>query len=141
MPTPTAAPRPPGERVRFLDHDGLRVVLLDFEGITDPEQGIAAAEEAKAFIGARLAADGTHYTLTDVRRTRYDRKIVEAFKELTTHNRPYIRAAAVISDSALHRAAISMIAIVSRRRLEVFATPEEGLRYIAEEHRKATRGG
>lgn len=126
---------PRAQRVRFLDNDGHRVILLDFVGITDTAEGVSAAEQAKSFIG-RLEPDGSHYTLTDVRRTRYDRKIIEAFQDLTAHNRPYIRAAAVVSDSAMHRAAISMIAIVSRRRLEVCATREAALEYLAAEHRK-----
>jgi hypothetical protein len=139
VPATSPDPAPAGQRVRFLDAGGQRLILLDFAGITDSGDGIDAAAEAKAFI-ARLAPDGSHYTLTDVRRTRYDRRIVEAFKELTVHNRPYVRAAAIVSDSALHRAAISMIAIVSRRRLEVFATREAAIRYLAEQHREATTG-
>jgi hypothetical protein len=118
--------------VRFLDHRGLRVVLLDFEGITDVQEGLAAVAEAKAFV-AKLRPDGSECTLTDVRNTRYNKEIVEAFKQLTVHNRPYMRAAAVISDSSLHRVAISMIAVFSRRKLGVFATPEEGLAYLEAE--------
>ena len=46
-------------RVRFLDHDGLRVILLDFLGITDIAEGLAAAEEARRFI-SQLTPDVTH---------------------------------------------------------------------------------
>ena len=105
-------------------------MLLDFVGITGTAAGVAAAEEAQAFV-ARLPRDGSHFTLTDVRETVYDRQIVEAFKRLTAHNRPYVRAAAVVTDSKLHRAAISMIAIVSRRKLAVFETREAALEYLA----------
>ena len=123
------------QRVRFLDHRGLRVVLLDFEGITETEEGLAAVAEAKGFV-ARLAPDGSACTMTDVRNTRYNKEIVEAFKALTVHNRPYMRAAAVISDSGLHRVAISMISVFSRRKLGVFATREEGLAYLEGEMRR-----
>lgn len=133
---PTAMPLTDSrQRARFLDHRGLRVVLLDFEGITDPPEGLAAVAAAKAFI-AKLPADGSACTLTDVRNTRYNKEIVEAFKDLTVHNRPYVRAAAVISDSSLHRAAIAMISVFSRRKLGVFATREEGLAYLADQMRR-----
>jgi hypothetical protein len=82
---------------------------------------------------AQQTADGSHYTLTDVTRTRYDRQIVERFKEFTTHNRPYVRAAAVVSDSGIHRAAISMLALFSRRRLTVFDTRAAALVWLAEQ--------
>ena len=117
-------------RFRMLDHDGRPVVLLDFSGITDREEGLAAVSSARSFV-ATLPRDGSHRTLTDVRRTRYDRSIVEAFKGLTEHNRPYVRAAAVVSDSAIHRAAITMIAIFSGRKLAVFDTREGALEYLA----------
>lgn len=122
--------QPQPERARFIDHNGQRVILLDFSGITDPEVGLTEVARARAFI-ARQKPDGSHFTLTDVTRTRYDRKIVEAFKEMTVHNRPFIKAAAIVSDSALHRAAISMIAVFSRRRLEVVDSREKGLTWLA----------
>lgn len=127
-----AAPSPPSEseRFRMLQHAGRPVVLLDFTGITDRDEGLAAVDRARAFVAA-LPCDGSHLTLTDVRRTRYDRTIVEAFKELSEHNRPYVRAAAVVSDSAIHRAAITMIALFSRRKLAVFDTREAALEYLA----------
>ena len=39
---------------------------------------------------------------------------------MTAANRPIVRAAAIVSDSSIHRAAISMIALFSRRKLQVF---------------------
>ena len=119
----------PPQRTRFLDNAGQRIILLDFEGITDIEVGLAVVAEARAFIG-RLKPDGSHFTLTDVTRTTYNRRIVDAFKEMTVHNRPFIKAAAIVSDSSLHRAAISMIAIFSRRRLEVFGARDEALAWL-----------
>ena len=56
---------------------------------------------------------------------------MDAFKVLTVHNRPFIKAAAIVSDSGLHRAAISMITVISRRRLEVFSTRDEALAWLA----------
>ncbi|HEX2779999.1 MAG TPA: hypothetical protein VHM30_10895, partial [Gemmatimonadaceae bacterium] len=58
------APAKAGPRVRFLDHGSLRVILLDFEGITDVAEALAAVAEARAFVG-RQTPDGSHYTLTD----------------------------------------------------------------------------
>lgn len=117
-------------RTRFLDNAGQRIILLGFEGIHDEATGLAVVAEAREFIG-RLRPDGSHFTLTDVTRTTYNRKIVEAFKELSLHNRPYVKAAAIVSDSALHRAAISMIAVISRRKLEVFDTRTAALAWLA----------
>jgi hypothetical protein len=118
------------DRVRFIEHQGKRIVLLDFAGITDPDQGLAAVAEATRFIGAQPVGGGT-LTLTDVTDTRYDRKIVEAFKEMTARNRPIVKAAAIVSNSSLHRAAIGMIALFSRRKLEVFDSRAQALDWLA----------
>ena len=118
------------DRVRFIEHKGKRIVLLDFVGIVDPQQGLAAVAEATRFIGAQPVGGNT-MTLTDVTDTRYDRKIVEAFKEMTARNRPIVKAAAIVSDSSLHRAAISMIALFSRRKLEVFDSRAQALEWLA----------
>lgn len=118
------------DRVRFIDHKGKRIILLDFAGIIDPAQGLAAVAEAARFIGAQPVGGDT-LTLTDVTDTRYDRKIVEAFKEMTARNRPIVKAAAIVSNSSLHRAAISMIALFSRRKLEVFDSRAQALDWLA----------
>lgn len=121
-------------RVRFLEHEGVRIVLLDFEGIKDPEVGVAMAATAKAFF-ARLKPDGTNLSLTDVRDTRYDKRVVDAFKDLTVHNKPYVRAAAVVTNSVIHKAAIALVALFSGRRLQVFESREPAIDYLVAEYR------
>ena len=118
-------------RARFLDHEGQRIILFDFSGITDTTAALAAVDGAQAFMARQAVPDGSNLTLTDVTQTRYDRQIVERFKGFTAHNRPYVRAAAIVSDSSIHRAAISMLALVSKRRLTVFETRDAALRWLA----------
>jgi hypothetical protein len=118
------------DRVRFIEHKGRRIILLDFAGIVESNEGLAAVAEATTFIGAQPVGGGT-MTLTDVTDTRYDRKIVEAFKEMTAKNRPIVKAAAIVSNSSLHRAAVSMIALFSRRKLEVFDSRSLALDWLA----------
>jgi hypothetical protein len=117
------------DRVRFIEHKGKRIVLLDFAGIVDIEDGLAAVAEATKFIGAQPAGGDT-MTLTDVTDTRYDRAIVDALKEMTARNRPIVKAAAIVSNSPLHRAAINTIALFSRRKLEVFESRPHALDWL-----------
>jgi len=72
------------DRVRFIEHKGKRIALLDFSGMTDVESGLATIADATSFI----------------------------------------------SNSSLHRAAISMIAIFSRRKLEVFDSRPDALDWL-----------
>jgi hypothetical protein len=118
------------DRVRFIEHKGKRIILLDFSGMTDPVQGLAVVAEATRFIGSQPVGGGT-LTLTDVTETVYTREIIEAFKEMTVKNRPFVKAAAIVSNSTLHRAAISMVALFSRRKLEVCDTRAQALDWLA----------
>ena len=118
------------DHARFIEHKGKRIILLDFAGVVDLDQGLAAVAEATRFIATQPVGGGT-LTLTDVTDTRYDRKIVDAFKEMTARNRPIVKAAAIVSNSSLHRAAISMIALFSRRKLEVFDSRVLALDWLA----------
>jgi hypothetical protein len=118
------------DRVRFIEHKGKRIILLDFSGMVDPVAGMAVIAEATRFIGAQPVGGAT-LTLTDVTDTRYTREIIEAFKKMTVQNRPIVKAAAIVSNSALHRAAISMVALFSRRKLEVCDSRAQALDWLA----------
>ena len=118
------------DRIRFIEHKGKRIVLCDYSGITDVDEGLREIATARRFIGA-LPADGTVMTLSDVRDTRYDRRIVDAMKEMAVANRPIVKAAALVSNSPLHQAAINMIAFFSRRKLHVFADRDTALDWLA----------
>jgi hypothetical protein len=115
--------------VRFIDHKGKRVILLDFANIVSVDVGLAAVAEAAQFIGGQ-PKDGTSLTLTDATGTIYDRKIIDALRAMTEANRPIVKAAAVVSDSAIHRAAATMLAIVTRRKLEIFPTRAGALDWL-----------
>jgi hypothetical protein len=118
------------DRVRFVEHQGKRIILLDFSGMTDAVQGLAVIAEATRLIGTQPVGGGT-LTLTDVTDTIYTRQIIEAFKEMTIRNRPFVKAAAIVSNSTLHRAAIGMVALFSRRKLEVCDSRAQALDWLA----------
>lgn len=114
---------------RFIDHKGTRIVFLDFAGVKDPAVGLALVAESGRFVQA-LPRDKSGLSCTDVSDTRYTREVLEAFKVMTKGNAPYIRAAAVVSDSPMHRAAISMISLFSGRKLQTFDSRTQALDWL-----------
>lgn len=117
------------ERTRLIEHNGVQIVLLDYSGLRDIEEGLREIAKTRAFV-AGLPKNGSHLTLTDATDTAYDKRILDAMKDLTTHNKPYVKAAAVVSHSAVHRAAVSMVALFSRRNLSTFDTRAEALAWL-----------
>jgi hypothetical protein len=98
-------------RVRFIEYLGNRIILLDFAGITNRDVSLAAVSEARRFVGTQ-PPDGSSLLLTDARNTIYDRHVVDALTQMAAANRPFVKAAAVVSDSAIHHAAIAMVAFL-----------------------------
>lgn len=127
----------PEARTRFIPHKDFQVILLDYSEIPEHQQALEAIEASKQFF-AKLAPDASQYTMTDVRRTHYDREIVDALKALAAHNRPYVRAAAIVTDSRMQRTLASLVGIFSGRKLAAFETREEALEYLAQQHAAAT---
>jgi hypothetical protein len=41
------------DRTRVIEHKGKRIILLDFAGIIDVEEGLAAVAEARRFVTER----------------------------------------------------------------------------------------
>lgn len=119
------------ERTRWTTYRGRRIVLLDFTDLVDAEAGLAAIAAAKRFF-SRLEPDGSALTLTDARGARYNAEVLAALKELTAHNKPYVRAAAVVATTATHRLAVNTLALFARRTLRAFADPEEAMSWLVE---------
>lgn len=115
--------------VQTVQHQGQQVILLDFTGLSAPAEWQAAVAEARRLFATRRA-DGSALTLTDVSGTRYNRDTVELMKALTTDNKPYVKAGAVVNNSVMHRAAISMISLFARRKFEVFETRAQALDWL-----------
>ena len=111
------------ERTRFIDHDGRRIVLLDYSGLSETGETLQEIEKSREFFAAQ-EADGALLTLTNVLGARYNTQVVDALKHLTAHNRPYVRAAAVVTNNGLHRIAILTVAMFSKRKLQAFDTLE-----------------
>ena len=115
--------------VQIVQHQSRPVILLDFTGLATPAEWQAAVAEARRVFAAR-PADGSALTLTDVSGTRYNRETVELMKALTTENKLYVKAGAVVNKSVMHRAAISMVSLFARRKFEVFETRAQALDWL-----------
>lgn len=117
------------ERTRFIEHRGTRILLLDYTGLT-PKDALPVIAESRGLIG-RLPADGSLLTCTDVTGATYDQRVIDALKELSAHNKPFVRAAAVVVESGLKRALMSLVGLFSKRKLHAFATRGEALDWLA----------
>jgi hypothetical protein len=120
---PAATPAALAERVRFVRHRGRPILLIDFSHLDRTEDILEVIGTAKQVVAKQPPSSVR--TLTNVYRARYSPPVMDALKELTVHNRPYVTAAAVVGMEGLHRILFRAVLVFSRRNLEAFDTMEE----------------
>ncbi len=115
-------------RVELLEHAGKRIVAIDFSHCGPAQLG-PLFDEAKKLIAAQ--GTGAALTLTDVTETRFDDEISKSFKTYLEHNKPFVKAAAVLGLSGLRKALFTAINVAVRRDVRPFDDRESALTWLA----------
>jgi hypothetical protein len=116
------------ERTRFIEHRGVRVLLLDWTGLDNPAEVVSQIEKNKAFV--RTHPPKSLLGLTEVTGSRFTPDLLQGLKEMAAHNEPYVKAAAVVTRTPLHLIAFRTVVIFTRRNLKAFETREEALEWL-----------
>lgn len=116
------------DRVRFIEHAGVRVLLLDYTNVMDSAQALAIIADTKRMVAEQPRA--SLLTLTDVTGSHFDSSIVSALRELVEHNRPYVRAGAVVGLTGLMRVIFTTLVHLTGRNIRALETREEALEYL-----------
>jgi hypothetical protein len=118
--------------VGFIDYEGTRILLLNFARITEPELLLREIEEARRFVAAQPRRKEL-LVLVDLRGLRFNDEVLKAFSELTHHNEPYDRAAAVCGFSKIGRVAFRAQNLMTGGRLVPFETRDEALAWLGQQ--------
>jgi hypothetical protein len=117
------------DRLYIMRHRGERIVLLDFVGSTTPADTVRQIRAVKEWF-SRQSPTGQLRTLTDVTGAHYNAEVMEALKDLASHNKPYVGAAAGVVQTALHRLAMNLTGIFSGRKFWAFTTRVDALEWL-----------
>lgn len=115
-------------RVEFVTHRGKRILFINFAGV-DPDHAAEALAEAKAVI-AREPLNSL-LTLTDISNTKFPKQVTEMMKAYTAHNKPYVRAAAVVGCDGLRKALVYVVSAFTGRDLAPFDDLEKAKDWLA----------
>jgi hypothetical protein len=111
------------ERTRFVEHRGQRILLFDYAGLADSAAALREIEAGKALVARQ--PPGSLLTLVCVAGARFDSEVIEALKDLAAHNKPYVRAGAVVGMSGVHRIVYEAVMMFSRRALRAYDDAEQ----------------
>jgi hypothetical protein len=102
---------------KFISHKGVNILFIDLARKT-PAQLLAAITEAKGVIA--LQQPGSLLTLTDVEGSSYNREVADELKAYVAHNKPFVRAGAVVGLNDLKRVIFNFLNRVTGRTLKGF---------------------
>jgi len=117
------------ERMRYIEHAGKRILLVDLRGCT-AEQLLKFTEAVPQYVTSQ--PKNSVFLLGDFRDTEFNRETIEHLKIAVAFDRSYIaKSAWVLSDqSGRVKVLLDSIRSFSGRDIVVFATREEALDYL-----------
>ncbi len=118
------------ERVRFLEHKGRKVLLLDFNNCTE-EDVIDMMQEAQKIVTSQPPL--SMLTLSDYSGGHFSRAAVQDMKETAARDRPYVKREAVVGIEGMPKALYKGLRDFSTRRFPGFKNREEALAWLVEE--------
>lgn len=117
-------------RIYVVAHKGQQLLVLDFSAMEDTPELVRFAEAA----AARVAREppGSVRILGLVRPVgRFDKDGIAAVRRMVEHNRPYVRATALVGLSGVVRVIHQAMQLLSRREMPNFETEAEAKEWLA----------
>jgi hypothetical protein len=125
---PVATPsRTLTQRLQFEVHQGKRVLIVDYSHC-DVGQMKEMIGLTRTLIATQLP--NSLLTLSDVTGAIFNIDVVEQLKEMTKHNAPYVRKAALVGVTGLQAFIYNVVQTFSKRNIPVFSNKEEALKYL-----------
>lgn len=116
-----------GDRIRFFDHAGKRILLVDLSNCTAREVEEITRRVPDYVTSQRLRSV---LILTDFSAASFDRDALLALKETAVFDKPYVNKSALIGTESLPREFYEDMKSFSRRELPIFENREEALKWL-----------
>jgi hypothetical protein len=115
------------ERIRFISHQGRRVLLVDCSGCTAAE--VATISDTVPQFVTQEPRESV-LLLADFSDSSFTKQTVERLKLATVFDKPHLKRSAWVLTENLPKALYVSIRTFSGRDLPVFRTREEALEYL-----------
>jgi hypothetical protein len=116
------------ERIRFIDHLGKKILLVDFSNCPANEvERIARAVPDYVTVQPRSSV----LVLTDFTGASFDRDALRAMKETAVFDKPFVKKSALLGTESLPAQFYEELISFSRRELLILKTREEALDWLA----------
>lgn len=128
------------ERVRFIEHRGQRVLLLDYSGLSDERAMLEMVEERTEIVSREPR--GSVLTLADLTGAQLTKLVVQRVKEANVLDHPFVRRAALVGvESAQPKGAVEAVGTFAAKHWGRFATRQEALDWLVEDSANTAQAG
>ncbi|HEY6072785.1 MAG TPA: STAS/SEC14 domain-containing protein [Anaerolineales bacterium] len=118
------------DRIRFITHQGKRILLVDASGCTAAE-----LEKIARLVPTYVTAEprGSVLLLADFTGAEFDRGAVERMKPAIVFDRPHVKRSAWVGTDVIPKVFYEDLKVFSKRDLPSFKTLDEALAWLVEE--------
>jgi hypothetical protein len=113
-----------------INHGGKDLIYLDSSGCKLAELTPLVARAKRMIAGLD---HGSALVLTNVENTQLTKETSALMKDLTTHNKPYVKASAVVGVEGLKQIVFNAVQAVSGRTLASFDTLEHAKDWLVKQ--------
>ncbi len=118
------------DRIHFTEHQGKRILLLDFSHASAPEMQLLL-EYVRVTV-ARHARESL-VTLSDYTGSTVDHAVATRIKEVLTLDRPFVKKTAWVGTEGIPNAFMENFRNFSQREIVTFKTREEAMDWLVGE--------
>ena len=119
-----------GQTISQVNNNDKSITILDYTNCNFTELH-KRIEEVMAWM-LKQPKDSL-FTLSDFSGVSFNKDILEAFKKLALHNKPFVKAGAVVGIKGLQKVAYNAIMTFSRRNMPAFNTRDEAMNWIVKQ--------
>ena len=125
-----------GDRVRYITHQGQRILLADCSDCT-AAQVATISDLVPSYVTAE--PEGSVLLLADFSNAQIDREALEHLKIATVFDRPYLKRSAWVITPTFPKAFYENVKAFSVRKLPTFATRELAMKYLVAGEQEETQ--
>ncbi len=118
------------DRIRFIEHKGKQILLLDYSHASAHEMQLMLAHVR---ITVAQHARDSLVTLADFTSAAVDHAVATKIKEVLTLDRPFVKKTAWVGTESIPHAFMENFHTFSQREIVTFKTREEAMDWLVED--------
>ena len=119
------------ERVRFITHQGKKVLLIDYSNLTDETEILQMVEQREFVVDSQPR--NSVLTVINVAGAKFTKEVLTRVKEANVYDRPFVRRAALVGVGESQKAAVDAVSMFAKREWGMFETVDQALDWIVNE--------